>query len=128
MRSTLATDVPPNFMTTTAIALPAVRLRFNCLEISPRRRGTRGGAAEPSAQTAWGEQESRLRGVLLTTSHPPRNIPCLDNLLSGRPYRGHGKQPELPGGSGAPRAQSRSDRGRTFRAPRRRIAWRPRAH
>ncbi len=39
------------------------------------------------AQTAGGEQESRYCGVLLTASHPSRNIPYLDILFRCLPYR-----------------------------------------
>jgi hypothetical protein len=37
--------------------------RFNCLELALAARHAQ-GRGRPSAQTAWGNQESRLRGVL----------------------------------------------------------------
>ena len=75
MRSTLATDVPPNFITTTAIALPAVRasrMLGNCAFAGAARAETRTG---PSAQTASGNQEFRLRARSLNGIPPVPQYP-----------------------------------------------------
>ena len=77
MRSTLATDVPPNFITTTAIKFPAVRFA-NALELAFKGCPPQTGEPGPKGlQTAMSEQKSRLRPVLLTASAGPRNIRAL---------------------------------------------------
>ncbi|MFA6139514.1 MAG: hypothetical protein WC684_02215, partial [Hyphomicrobium sp.] len=87
-------------MTTTAIAFPAVRLSLQLLGIGPR------GAARAGARPSFGANSLGQSGIpftrrSLTASHPSRNIPCLDNPLSGRPYRAMDSSTQRPAGPAA---------------------------
>ena len=91
MRSTLATEVPPNFITTTAISVSRRALR-ECAGVGLKGCPPQPGEPGPKGlQTAMSEQKSRLRPVLLTASAGPRNIRALTIFakaaISSRPMQ-----------------------------------------